>query len=160
MGNNMKLKKGSKAAKDFMAKIRAKRKKNVSGWKKGKTSIIEMDEKKPKKAKKVVKVIRRKTYKPGTFRNFVNVSGTSHKDTKSHNVNIRVVSGLNQNLQTLNDIKYLMQRVEQYEKSIKILNTIPLKIRSKFDIMALSKYKQNLKSTKQALRELKKAIKF
>lgn len=88
--------------------------------------------------------------------------GTSemHTDTKSHNVNIRVVSGLNQNLQTLNDIKYLMQRVEQYEKSIKILNTIPLKSRSRFDIMALSKYKQNLKSTKQALRELKKAIKF
>ena len=57
----MKLKKGSKAAKDFMAKIRAK---------KGKS--------KPK-AKKV-----------GLVKKAFNL----HKDTKSHNVKISVVSGI------------------------------------------------------------------
>lgn len=83
-----------------------------------------------------------------------------HTDTKSHNVNIKVVSGINQNINTLNDIKYLMQRVEQYEKSIKNLMSIPPKQRNKFDVVAISRYKHNLKSTKQALRELKKGIKI
>ena len=57
----MKLKKGSKAAKDFMAKIRAK---------KGKS--------KPK-AKRV---------------GLVKKASNFHKDTKSHNVKISVVSGI------------------------------------------------------------------
>lgn len=60
----IKLKKGSKEAKQFMAKLRAKR----------------------KGIKKAVKKVKRK------------ISGnprreTQHKDTKSHNVNIRVLSG-------------------------------------------------------------------
>jgi hypothetical protein len=64
----IKLKKGSKEAKQFMAKLRAKRK----GVKKA--------------VNKIVKKVKRK------------ISGnprreTQHKDTKSHNVNIRVLSG-------------------------------------------------------------------
>jgi len=99
MVNNMKLKKGSKEAKAFMAKLRAakgKPKKKVSGWNKGGTFIIESNEKKPANAKKVIKVERRKVVKAGTFKNFTRVGATQHKDTKSHNVNIRVLSGYKQ----------------------------------------------------------------
>ena len=66
----MKLKKGSAAAKAYMAKIRAKRKTKVNG---------------PKKA----------TFKP-SFKKAAKKksSAPKHKDTKSHNVNISVVSGI------------------------------------------------------------------
>ena len=99
MANNMKLKKGSKEAKAFMAKLRAakgKPKKKVAGWNKGGTYIIESGEGKPKNANKVIKVERRKVVKAGTFKNFTRVGAVKHKDTKSHNVNIRVLSGYKQ----------------------------------------------------------------
>ena len=64
----MKLKKGSKAAKDFMSKIRAKKVK-VSGWKKGNTQILEVGEK-PK-----IKNVRVKRTKAGTFNNFTAIRG-------------------------------------------------------------------------------------
>ena len=71
----MKLKKGSAAAKAYMAKIRAKRKEV-------KKSTIA----KPKRAaRKVVKAARKKAAKKMT---------SLHKDTKSHNVRISVMSGL------------------------------------------------------------------
>jgi len=160
MVNNMRLKKGSKEAKAFMAKLRAAKnkpkkvgasydsgsfkvlgKKNnqlveisaqpmtyedakkfiknegiekyytnvdiipyrgnkktvkyIGGWNKGGTYIIESGEKKPAKAKKVISVTRRKVVKAGTFKKFSRVGATQHKDTKSHNVNIRVLSGVN-----------------------------------------------------------------
>jgi len=66
----MKLKKGSKAAKDFMSKIRAKKGK-VSGWKKGTTEILEVGEK-PYKNKKNVRV---KRTEAGKFYNFTAISG-------------------------------------------------------------------------------------
>jgi hypothetical protein len=78
----MKLKKGSAAAKAFMAKIRAKRKK-ISGVK---------ETNKIKKAAKKLKVTLPHGY--STTKGKVRVSGL-HKDTKSHNVKISVVSGLN-----------------------------------------------------------------
>jgi len=64
----MKLKKGSKAAKDFMSKIRAKKVK-VSGWKKGNTQILEVGEK-PK-----IKNVRVKRTKAETFNNFTAIRG-------------------------------------------------------------------------------------
>jgi hypothetical protein len=89
----MKLKKGSKEAKAFMAKIRAakgKPKKKVSGWNKGGTFIIESGESKPAKANKVLKVTRRKVVKPGTFKDFTRVG---------------VLSGLSRKIAGLFDIK-------------------------------------------------------
>jgi len=106
MANSMKLKKGSKEAKAFMAKLRAakgKPKKKVAGWNKGGTYIIESGEGKPAKAKKVLKVTRRKVVKAGTFKNFTRVGATQHKDTKSHNVNIRVLSGFSRKIAGLFD---------------------------------------------------------
>jgi hypothetical protein len=71
----MKLKKGSAAAKAYMAKIRAKRGKSTK--KVGKKAA-------PKKAVK---------------------KSASHKDTKSHNVNIKVVSGLSKSKKLQNALK-------------------------------------------------------
>jgi hypothetical protein len=63
----MKLKKGSPEAKKFMAKLRAKKgKSDLSGWAKGNTRMIEMDEKPFKKLKNV----RVKRTKDGVFNKF------------------------------------------------------------------------------------------
>lgn len=102
----MKLKKGSKEAKAYMAKLRAakgKPKKRVAGWNKGGTYIIESNEAKPAKVNKILKVTRRKVVKPGTFKYFTRVGATQHKDTKSHNVNIRVLSGFSRKIAGLFD---------------------------------------------------------
>ena len=56
--------KGSKAAKNFMAKLRAQR--SIGGWAKGNTRMIEMDEKPFKKLKNV----RVKRKKDGVFKEF------------------------------------------------------------------------------------------
>ena len=72
----MKLKKGSAAAKAYMAKIRKKRK-----------SVKKSTIAKPKRAaKKAVKAARKKAARKIT---------SMHKDTASHNVRISVISGVN-----------------------------------------------------------------
>lgn len=81
-----KLIKGSKAAKEYMAKIRAKRKKSKIGAYK----IVESNESKQTKPAKSLKLTRRSD---GTFKKFTKISGNTHKDTKSHNVKINVLSG-------------------------------------------------------------------
>lgn len=67
----MKLKKGSAAAKAFMAKIRAKRKKTTK-----------------------VSGIKKATFKPSSKKKAPKKSVLTHKDTNSHNVKVSVVSGL------------------------------------------------------------------
>lgn len=64
---------------------------HVKGKKVGATKIIERGE---NKNAKVTKVLQRVRSKKGTFKGIKKVSGGAHKDTKSHNVNIRVVSGI------------------------------------------------------------------
>lgn len=77
-------------------------KKKITGWRKGGTFMREEHENTVKN-KKNVRVKRAKKgsikRKPGTFRNFTTLSGAKkyHKDTKSHNVNIKVVSGIDPN---------------------------------------------------------------
>jgi hypothetical protein len=88
---------------------------HVKGKKVGATKIIERGE---KKNAKVTKVLQRVRSKKGTFKGIKKVSGASHKDTKSHNVNIRVVSGINQ-LQVYSD---LCRRINVIEESIKRVN--------------------------------------
>lgn len=72
----MKLKKGSAAAKAYMAKIRSKRK-----TKKTKVSGVKKATFKPLIKKKAAKKAAKKTT-------------SYHKDTKSHNVRVSVVSGI------------------------------------------------------------------
>jgi hypothetical protein len=86
------LVKGSKAAKDFMAKIRAKKgkpktkqKADVAGWNKGSTRFIEKGEK-PLKGKSNVRVQRRVVNPPkGAFFDFKNINGmnTNQIDLKN-----------------------------------------------------------------------------
>jgi DNA repair protein RadC len=85
MGSNMrkKLVKGSKAAKDFMAKIRAKKgkpktkaKADVAGWNKGSTRFIEKSEN-PVSNKKNIRVSR---IENGTFKTFKTLPKSKNLD--------------------------------------------------------------------------------
>ena len=84
----MKLKKGSPEAKRFMAKIRSMKK---ATKKIGATKFVEKKEPKNTKPKCTIQITRSSD---GTFKKFKQI-GSVHKDTKSHNVKISVVSGLN-----------------------------------------------------------------
>mgnify|MGYP006276153241 CR=1 FL=1 len=91
----MKLKKGSKEAKEYMASIRKMKGKSKSSAKKvGAIKIVEKGESKNAKPSAVYQYNRTKK---GTFKGLKKIGATkssTHKDTKSHNVNIRVVSGV------------------------------------------------------------------
>ena len=86
-----------------------------------------------------------------------------HTDTKSHNVNIRVVSGIDQYKQmqfVLDDIKFLSRRIAEYQKTIDSISKIPASKRDKFERKALSDAKSRIKNLKVALSNTKKNIKF
>jgi hypothetical protein len=90
------FKKGSKAAKDYMASIRKlkgkPKAKKTTAKKVGAIKIVEKNETKLTRPTKVYQQTRTKS---GTFKSLKRIAGTTkHKDTKSHNVNIRVVSGI------------------------------------------------------------------
>jgi hypothetical protein len=72
MANNMKLKKGSKAAREYMAKIRAKRK-NV-----GAIKIVEKGE--SKSAKASATYLQKRSAK-GTFKGLKRINGTNDRET-------------------------------------------------------------------------------
>jgi hypothetical protein len=95
----MKLKKGSKEAKLFMAKIRAKKKSAKKKTAK-KVSI-----KKPTVKKRVIKkrVIKKRI-------------GSTHKDTASHNVKISVMRGNNN--ETLEILKMTISKLTYWEKEL------------------------------------------
>lgn len=87
------FKKGSKQAKDYMAYIRSL-KKTSKPKKVGAIKIVEKGENKFTKPSAIFEYTRTKK---GTFKGMKKIGATkpsTHKDTKSHNVNIRVVSGV------------------------------------------------------------------
>jgi len=86
----------------------------------------------------------------------------SHKDTKSHNVNIRVMSGIDKlHLDSINKYKEVIKDVKNYEDAIKRIKdsllgmTSPEKIRAKLIIKKMTQLKNELKIHS---RELKKHI--
>jgi len=110
----MKLKKGSKEAKAFMAKIRAKKgtAKKVGAYKKPKLfkptakqtqaavkRLVKQSVKKPTTTKKVgsnLKFTPKENRLGASEKDYKTKSKNDlHKDNKSHNVNIKVVSGFN-----------------------------------------------------------------
>jgi hypothetical protein len=112
----MKLKKGSAAAKAYMAKIRAKRgtkkvgAKKISGYKKPKLfkpskkeidaaakRLVKQSIKKvePKKVGSTLKLNPKEKHLGAVNKDLNTRAKSYHKDTKSHNVNIRVVNGIN-----------------------------------------------------------------
>lgn len=82
----MRLQKGSASAKAYMAKLRKMRKKSAPPKPVAKKAV----KKKSAPPKAVLKNIRTIPKSIGASKK----SSSSHKDTKSHNVNIRVVSGV------------------------------------------------------------------
>ena len=95
----MKFKKGSKEAKDFMAKLRASRGKKKA-VKKSKVGAVK------RSARKVV--VKQKGA----------VLGSTHNDTKSHNYKISI-SGADSYMNGVNDyIKQVQKRIAIFEKEI------------------------------------------
>jgi hypothetical protein len=110
--------------KEGKKKPAAKKKKSVGDYKINKGEFVESRQpikprKKRLKAKKVFSVSRTKT---GLFKKkgIKRIGATStHKDTKSHNVNIRVVSGIaGVTNQSLKKIKENNEKIESLQKSI------------------------------------------
>lgn len=87
-----------------------------------------------------------------------------HTDTKSHNVNIRVMSGMDQYKQlefVLNDIKFLTKRIDEQQKIVDSYKKLPSQLKK--DIIfkgAYEKAKQRIPNLKKALTQAKKNIRF
>jgi hypothetical protein len=124
----------------------------------------------PKKAakkvvKKVVKkaapkkVARKKHTKYGKVKAHTRRVAGIHKDTKSHNVNIRVVSGME--TVAIQNVKYLFEQINKAEAQFQILKD--RKKRDKklvgFDAKLFQRYPAYIRSLKRQLTEAKKNIK-
>ena len=155
----MKLKKGSVEAKRYMAKIRAMKsgtnKKATKTKSLGATKYVEKNETKKTKPKRTIK-IERDTF--GQFKKFKTLSGV-HKDTKSHNVRINVLSGVDY----LNEINHCINKIDRHKKFIE-MNAYKLKSKTmnketksllKTQIAMAKKY---ILSDKKRINELKKLI--
>jgi len=134
----MRLKKGSKEAKAFMAKLRNARKKKAA----------------PKKAvKKATPKKAANKRKPATKK------ATTHKDTKSHNVNIRVVSGVG-NLDTTN-IQELQRLLRMNTEMLRLIDNIKKgpNAKSLLSKATILRFRQNIAYNKKRITDLKKLIK-
>lgn len=84
---------------------------------------------------------------------------SSHKDTKSHNVNIRVVSGVENHL--INKYKEIVKEIENYQDSVKRIKlniekmSIPEKVRCR---IVIKKYNEIIRSLKKHKSNFKKNI--
>jgi len=136
--------------------------KSLAGWTKGGTRIIEVGEA-PRKNKKNILVTRRKKAMPGTFKKFKQISGAKktatekHTDTKSHNVNIRVVSGINNDL--IKELESLNRREAYFNKALQdqLFQQAALKSQSKGKKSGIAK--AQLEATKRYITDLKGILK-
>lgn len=76
------------------------------GKKVGATKIVQKGQGKNAKVTKVLQQVRTKK---GQFKGYKRIAGERHTDTKSHNVNIRVVSGFSQDI-----LNKLQKAIEEY----------------------------------------------
>jgi hypothetical protein len=122
----------------------------------------------PKKvAKKAApkKVAKKKHTKYGKVKAHTRRVAGVHKDTKSHNVNIRVVSGLKDvNSYLLDQLNATLTRIKNTEEAISKLRVGILKKQYTKDDMPeakrrLKKYSEYLKELKKHFTEIKKQIK-
>jgi type II secretory ATPase GspE/PulE/Tfp pilus assembly ATPase PilB-like protein len=125
----------------------------------------------PKKAsKKVVKKAAKKAAPKKVARKVVKKAAPKrsvslHKDTKSHNVNIRVMSGLKDvNSYLLDQLNATLTRIKNTEEAISKLRVGILKKQYTKDDMPeakrrLKKYSEYLKELKKHFTEIKKQIK-
>jgi hypothetical protein len=150
----MKLKKGSKEAKAFMAKIRAKK-----GTAK---KVVKQSIKKPTTTKKVgsnLKFTPKENRLGATEKDYKTRSKSDlHKDNKSHNVNIKVVSGIGTVTQKLEKslewIKFYNEQLKWW-KTYKPQNIYEKKGKTdsiKFYTKSLANEKKHLNSIKQTIK--------
>lgn len=124
----------------------------------GATKIIQKGE---SKNAKVTKVLEQTRTKKGLFKGYKRIAGNTHKDTKSHNVNIRVVSGLPLIKQsdfdrTLLQYKKLVQEVKEAEKNYKNSKDSLNKFYNK---QKLDKLKYELRERKFVITNIMKELK-
>lgn len=128
------------------------------GKKVGATKIIEKGE---KKNAKVTKVLQRVRSKKGTFKGIKRVAGSTHKDTKSHNVNIRVVSGINDT--AINEIKHISDMLKKWKIVLSTLeNEKKLQknaLNKKLILLDIKRVKNVIADLKLNLNRIKKHIK-
>lgn len=114
----------------------------------GSTLLIEKGENPRKKPTRVIQVDRTKK---GLFKKFSKVSGVNHKDTKSHNVNIRVVSGV--------DIK--TTKGKQNLKNVKLFISIVSSLgnlKTEGTKRSLNKWVENSIKAEELLNRINKSI--
>jgi hypothetical protein len=132
---------------------KAKHKTGSKPKKVGATKYVEKGETKNTKAKKVYQINRTKT---GTFKNVKRIAGTStHKDTRSHNVNVRVISGTD----NTERLKHSIKIKENLENMYRTYKTITPKLRSQHDKIMLKVLPRYIAQEKKIIAELKKNIK-
>lgn len=149
-----------KASAEYKAKHKPKTK-SAPKKKVGAVKYVEKGETKNTKPKKVYQVNRTKK---GTFKGVKRIAGTTHKDTRSHNVNVRVVSGTNRDV--LSEISRLTKWNEELERYIVSQNNLLknesstlTRLQKSYVKTAMYRYKDLLKSNKKHLTQLKKHIK-
>jgi hypothetical protein len=117
----------------------------------GATKFVEKNEPKNTKPKRTIQITRKAN---GTFKKFKSL-GDIHKDTKSHNVKINVLSGLNN--QVLIDLQYWIKKLSQFnEELIKYQKEYINKDNSK---SAKAFYKKMIMATKKQIALSKNSIK-
>lgn len=162
----MKLIKGSAAAKRYMAKIRSmkagSKKKPAKKVGLGATKYIEKGETAKTKPKRIITITRfpkaklqtkKNSGKPGTFKSFAGI----HKDTKSHNVKINVLSGIK------NDYaEKIVKYVKMLENNENRLSILRYKMKAKIDYLrskeAWMETNNDIKKIKKHIISLKKHI--
>ena len=146
----------------FVKMVRAKAAKSKAAKKVGAIKIVEKGENKLTRPKKVYQQTRSKS---GTFKSLKRIAGTTkHKDTKSHNVKINVMSGVN--TYAMIALKDSLERLASAEKNLSnVKNTLASKtfFYNKVYTAQLKKdsisYAQLVKDIKKHITQLKKHIK-
>jgi hypothetical protein len=122
-----------------------------------KASTIYKSKHKPKKSGKAIagkRIVKKSVPKKSTPKKVATKKST-HKDTKSHNVNIRVVSGIN----NIDRLKQAIRTKEGLESNLKIFKSVMPKNRSDYHKMMLKALPQLIAGEKRIISELKKHIK-
>jgi hypothetical protein len=119
---------------------------------KGKKTVTKKKTVKKTAKKKAVGSVKKKTAKKVARKRVgvVKKATTMHKDTKSHNVRISVMSGVSN--KALNDLKQVLNKIQIFEKQI-LNHKVAIKNTKNTDHKNI--YKKQLTSLKKYLSELK-----
>lgn len=138
----------SECIKIASALYKAKHKTTTIKKKVGAVKYVEKGEPKSAKAKKVYQVNRTKK---GTYKSVTRIAGTStHKDTKSHNVRINVMSGVND--ATINEIKHINDILKKWKV---VLMTLEQQKKLEKNTLKKTLFKNDIYRVKNVISDLK-----